>query len=87
MRLFASLFTIALIGLGGCSNTGSFQYAPSAAVVPGQPAVSAVTASDVRDEKPNRVATIRGGYGNPVQVLDLARPVGDGVTGVVTAAL
>ena len=87
MRLLAPFLAIALLGLGACSTTGSLQYQAPAAVTPGAPSVSGVVASDVRDEKPNRVATIRGGYGNPIEVLDTARPVGVEVAAVVTSAL
>jgi len=36
--------------------------------------VSAVSTLDQRDRKPNRIATIRGGYGNPLKVLDRPSP-------------
>lgn len=87
MRLLGPLIALTLLGLGACSTTGSLRYQAPAAVAPGAPSVSGVVASDVRDEKPNRVATIRGGYGNPIEVLDTARPVGEEVAAVVTSAL
>jgi hypothetical protein len=56
--------------------------------VPGPRAsVASVTVIDKRDEKPNRVATIRGGYGNPLKVLDTPAPVADQVAAVFTRAL
>ncbi len=89
MRLTAAVLAMATLGLAACSTTSSLQYAPPAAAVQPGPAaaVSAVSTLDQRDEKPNRVATIRGGYGNPLKVLDTARPVGEEVAAAVTAAL
>ena len=49
--------------------------------------MSAVTAVDKRDEKPNRFATVRGGYGNPAYVRDTPRPVAEEVAAVFTEAL
>jgi len=49
--------------------------------------VAGVIVLDRRDEKPNRVATIRGGYGNPLKVLDTTEPVATVVQAVITKAL
>ena len=88
MRLIAALFALGTLGLAACSTTGTLEYAPSAAVQPGpSAAVGSVSAVDQRDEKPNRVATIRGGYGNPLKVLDIARPVSEEVAAAVGAGL
>ena len=88
MRLPATLLTAALLGLAGCGSTSPLLYAPSAAVQAGPAAaVSTVSVEDRRDEKPNRYATVRGGYGNPVQVMDAPRPVADEVQAAVMAAL
>ncbi len=85
MRLFAVLIALSL---GACASTGSIDYVPTAVAVPGPPAaISAVAVVDSRDEKPNRIATIRGGYGNPVYVLDLDKPVADAVSAIVSKAL
>jgi hypothetical protein len=43
------------------------------------PVVSGVTAIDQRKEEAHRLATIMGGFGNPLKTLDLARPVKDEV--------
>jgi len=77
-----------LFGLAACSSTGSLDYTPTGTVAPGPAAsVSAVVATDQRDEKPNRLATVRGGYGNPVYVLDTPQPVADQVAAAFTKAL
>ena len=74
--------------LAACSTTGTLSYLPPANVSPGPPnSVSSVTVTDHRDEKPNRVATIRGGYGNPLKVLDTPVPVSDVVASVFKDAL
>ena len=82
------LLTIALLlALGACSTTGGLDYVPTGKVEKGPASVTTVTVIDKRDEKPNRVATIRGGYGNPLKVLDTATPVAAEVSGVFTKAL
>lgn len=74
--------------LAACSTTGTLSYIPSGDPAPGpRNSVSTVTVADHRDEKPNRVATIRGGYGNPLKVLDTPVPVSDVVASVFNAAL
>jgi len=88
MRVVPNLLTIAALAVAACSSTGSLDYTPTVAVAPGPTAsVSAVTASDIRNEKPNRLATVRGGYGNPFYVRDLGRPVADEVATVFTKGL
>lgn len=88
MRILPTLLTLAVLGIAACSSTGSLDYTPTVNVAPGPASsVSAVTASDMRDEKPNRLATVRGGYGNPVYVRDLTRPVADEVASIFTRAL
>ena len=84
MRILASLV---LLALAACSSPGTLTYAPQTAVEPGPAVVAAVTVQDRRDEKPNRVATIRGGFGNPLKVLDTTEPVGTLVQQAFTRAL
>lgn len=86
MRLL--LICLCLLGVGGCSASGSLGYLVPPTVEQGPLAsVSGVTVVDKRDEKPNRVATIRGGYGNPLKVLDTTTPVATEVAAVFTRAL
>ena len=86
MRL--ALMMLACLALQACQSTGDIVYAPTVALVPGPPAsIAAVTTKDIRDEKPNRLATVRGIYGNPAKVFDTTRPVADEVSEVFTAAL
>lgn len=88
MRILPVILAIALLGLAACSSTGSLTYTPTVPVTPGPPSsMSAVTAVDRRDEKPNRFATVRGGYGNPAYVRDAPRPVSEEVAAVFTEAL
>ncbi len=88
MRLHPTLLACVLLALAACSSTASLNYAPSVPIVAGSPSsVSAVTATDMRDEKPNRLATVRGGFGNPFYVRDTARPVTEEVAAVFTKAL
>ena len=88
MRAHPILLSLALLAFAACSSTGSLTYTPTGAVAPGPAAaVSGVTATDVRGEKPNRFATVRGGYGNPVYVRDTARPVSEEVAAAFTKAL
>ena len=87
MLVRPTLLAIVLLSLVACSSTSSLDYTPTVSVAPGPLAVSAVTASDMRNEKPNRLATVRGGYGNPVYVRDTARPVADEIAAVFTKAL
>jgi len=88
MRFYSIFVAFVLLGLASCSSTGSLDYAPTVAITAGPPAsVASVTATDTRDEKPNRLATVRGGYGNPAYVRDTARPVAEEVASVFTKAL
>ena len=70
-----------VIALSACSNTTSdMRYtAPATLARAAAPAVSGVTAIDQRKEEAHRLATIMGGFGNPLKTLDLARPVKDEV--------
>jgi uncharacterized lipoprotein YajG len=79
-RLFIFLLLPA-IGLAVCSaTTSSLSYTPPTGVITAAvPVISAVTATDQRKEAPNRLATIMGGFGNPLKTLDTSRPVKDEV--------
>jgi len=72
--------TLAL-ALCACGNTvSSLHYVPatSIAVAPA-PVIGTVAAIDQRKEAPNRLATVMGGFGNPLKTLDTAKPVKDEV--------
>ena len=88
MRNFLLLALVCLVA--ACSSPGSLSYTPETPPIPAlglRDTVSAVVVYDSRDEKPNRLATIRGGYGNPIKVLDTPIPVADVVAAVWTTAL
>ena len=83
-----ALVVLAALVVVACSTTGTIAYTPEANPAPGpQGAVSSVTVIDHRDEKPNRLATVLGGFGNPAGVLDTPVPVADVVKAVFTDAL
>jgi hypothetical protein len=75
--------------LCACSNTvASLHYTPHAATgVAAVPSIGAVTAIDQRKEAPTRLATIMGGYGNPLKTLDTAKPVKDEIADAFTEGL
>src|SRR5690348_65258 len=75
--------------LCACSNTvASLHYTPHAkAVAAVAPSIGAVTAIDQRKEAPTRLATIMGGYGNPLRTLDTAKPVKDEIADAFTEGL
>ena len=74
-------FVVPVVGLSACSNTTSdMRYtAPATVARAATPTVSGVTAIDQRKEEAHRLATIMGGFGNPLKTLDLAKPVKDEV--------
>jgi len=78
------------LALGGCtSNTVSnLHYTPTVSVQAASSAtIGSVTATDQRKEAANRLATIMGGYGNPLKTLDTAKPVKDEVADAFTEGL
>ncbi|MGI4955549.1 MAG: YajG family lipoprotein [Janthinobacterium lividum] len=85
MRALMAIFL--LVGLSACSTPGTLNYTPQQVGELGPKAVAGVIVLDRRDEKPNRVATIRGGHGNPLKVLDTTEPVATVVQAVITKAL
>lgn len=83
MRLRPIVLALVLLGLAACQSTASLDYVPTVPIVAGTPAsVSAVTATDVRGDDPNHLATIRGGFGNPTHIRDTNQPVADEVASV-----
>ncbi len=81
------LFVIGALSLASCSSPGTLGYTAPTTILPGPAVVTTVEVIDKRDEKPNRVATVRGGYGNPLKVMDTTNPVADEVRVVFTKAL
>lgn len=79
IRLFIGLVLPAIF-LAACSSdtTSTLRYTPPASVAKAAaPVIAGVTAIDHRKEAPNRLATIMGGFGNPLKTLDMATPVKD----------
>jgi hypothetical protein len=63
-------------------------YVPLVSVQPSaSPTIASVTATDQRKEEPMRLATIMGGFGNPLKTLDTAKPVKDEVADAFAAGL
>ena len=88
MRRNVLVLLLACVTLAACQTTGDISYTPTVPLIPGLSAsIAAVTVQDVRDEKPNRLATLRGLYGNPAKVFDTTKPVSDEVAAIVIAAL
>ena len=83
------LTAVLVLIAAGCSNTvSSLNYAPPTPVQQAAvPRIAAVVAVDQRKEAPNRIATIMGGFGNPLKTLDTAKPVKDEVADAFTAGL
>lgn len=75
------LLIVSLLGVAGCSSTNTtLVYTPRQAIaMAATPTVSALTATDQRKEAPTRLATVMGGFGNPLKYLDTNRPVRDEV--------
>lgn len=91
MRSFAlaRLLTICL-AMAACTTDGTLTYAPTSAAVISvapTPVIASVTSLDQRKESARRLATIMGGYGNPLKILDTTSPVSEEVAKVFTQAL
>jgi hypothetical protein len=93
-KLSSHLSKVALFGCGllfsGCATDAHLAYtAPASGLVPlvQGPGIAAVTAIDQRKESANRLATIMGGFGNPLKILNTTRPVKDEVAQVFREAL
>jgi hypothetical protein len=70
-----------LIALSGCSTTSvNLKYSPSTSVAKVSPSalpVSVGTFLDQRGNAPNWIGAVRGGFGNPIKVLESDRPVSE----------
>ena len=82
-------FFIALaLAFGGCNTVSTLHYtSPDPIMATTSPTISGVTATDQRKEAPTRLATIMGGYGNPLKTLDTAKPVSEEVAAAFTEGL
>jgi hypothetical protein len=79
-----------VLALGACSSStvASLRYVPPMQVpTVAAASVSTVTAIDQRKEAPARLATIMGGFGNPLKTLDTAKPVKEEIADAFTAGL
>ncbi len=86
--MYRFLTVSVLLALTGCNTVSSLHYVPPASVeVAAAPSVGAVTAVDQRKEDPKRLATIMGGFGNPLKTLDTTKPVKDEVADAFTEGL
>ncbi len=86
--LHAACVVIAL-GVSACSTTDTgLNYTPKSGIVAtNRPAIVAVNATDQRKEAPTRLATVMGGFGNPIKYLNTNRPVRDEVASAFTDGL
>ena len=85
---FILMLALAL-SAGACGNTvSSLNYTPHGPVqAAATTSIAGVTAIDQRREAPTRLATIMGGFGNPIKTLDTAKPVSDEVADALAAGL
>ena len=87
MIRLAGLLALTLLA-GACNTTASLRYTPTSALIAAAvPLVGGVSSLDRRKEAPNRLATIMGGFGNPLKTLDTTRPVNDEVADAFTQGL
>ncbi len=69
---------LATLLLGACSSTQvTLPYVAPASVARAGATVEIGSVDDRRENSPNRLGAIRGGYGNPLKYLDTAVPVKD----------
>lgn len=75
--------------LAGCTTAVQLPYAASRPVVPASAATSSrvLPVVDQRNEEPNWVGAIRGGFGNPLKVLRTDRPLSELVQQAFSDAL
>jgi hypothetical protein len=71
---------VVLLGLSACNTVASLHYQHLGPVQTSSHAyISGVTSTDQRKEAPTRIATVMGGFGNPLKTLDTGKPVKDEV--------
>jgi len=85
------LVVLAVCTLSACAaNTVSglsYTAAPVATAQAGPGTVAGVDSTDQRKEDPNRLATVMGGFGNPLKTLDTPKPVKDVVADAFVSGL
>nr|WP_294504953.1 hypothetical protein [uncultured Rhodopila sp.] len=76
-----ALCLVLALALTACSATGALPYAATGRATPlgTVPVIGQVTATDDRGEPPRWIGAVRGGFGNPLKVIETTDPVGDEV--------
>jgi len=86
--VFRTLSLIAVLAVTACNTVAGVSYAPTGNVVAvASPEIASVAVTDQRKEAPTRLATIMGGFGNPLKTLDTPTPVKDVVADAFTQGL
>jgi len=86
--VFRTLSLIAVLAVTACNTVSGVSYTPTGkVVVAASPEIASVAVTDQRKEAPTRLATIMGGFGNPLKTLDTPRPVKDVVADAFTQGL
>jgi hypothetical protein len=86
--MFRIFMAVLAFALGACNTVSSLQYVPPASVQAATfPSIGAVSVTDQRNEEPRRLATVVGGFGNPVKTLDTTKPVKDEVADAFVSGL
>jgi hypothetical protein len=85
-----ALACVLAVGLAACGNTVSgLQYTPASSgqATPATAVVGSIASTDTRKERPTQLATVMGGFGNPLKTLETAKPVKDEVADAFVAGL
>jgi uncharacterized lipoprotein YajG len=83
-----TLALLVLLFVSGCNTVSGVVYTPTGPVVPvAVPKIASVAVSDQRKEAPTRLATVMGGFGNPLKTLDTPVPVKDEIAAAFTKGL
>jgi uncharacterized lipoprotein YajG len=86
--VFRMLRLIAVLAVTACNTVSGVGYTPTGNVVAvSSPQIASVAVTDQRKEAPTRLATIMGGFGNPLKTLDTPKPVKDVVADAFTQGL
>jgi hypothetical protein len=88
MNIPLTFAVVLILMLSACNTVSSLHYSPTADIqATAAPNIASVTATDQRKEAPARLATIMGGYGNPLKTLDTAKAVKDEIADAFTEGL
>ena len=75
--MFRTLSLVAVLAVTACNTVSGVGYTPTGNVVTvASPEIASVAVTDQRKEAPTRLATIMGGFGNPLKTLDTPRSQG-----------